>query len=107
MQTVNYLIYKLSISIKIRVPILTATGIFVLLETRGDLAYKGLHSAIMLKDNRLKKKDGNKQVWQEMVRTEEYQQGRRERYKIERKFGEAKVQHGLGRCRYISCTAIV
>ena len=65
------------------------------------LEYKGLHSAILLKDNRLKKKDGNKQVWEELVRTEEYQQGRRERYKIERKFGEAKLQHGLGRCRYI------
>ncbi len=62
---------------------------------------QGLHSAIMLKDNRLKKKNSNKQVWQEMVRREDYQQGRRERYKIERKFGEAKMQHGLGRCRYI------
>jgi len=65
------------------------------------LAYKGLRSAILLKDNRLKKKDCNKEVWQEMVRTEEYQQGKRERYKIERKFGEAKMRHGLGRCRYI------
>jgi len=65
------------------------------------LAYKGLHSAIMLKDNRLKKKNSNKQVWQEMVRREDYQQGRRERYKNERKFWEAKMQHGLGRCRYI------
>jgi len=55
----------------------------------------------MLKDNRLKKKNSNKQVWQEMVRREDYQQGRRERYKNERKFWEAKMQHGLGRCRYI------
>ncbi len=52
---------------------------------------QGLHSAIMLKDNRLKKKNSNKQVWQEMVRREDYQQGRRERYKIKRKFGEAKA----------------
>ena len=65
------------------------------------LEHKGLHSAIILKDNRLKKKDSNKEVWQEMVRTEEYQQGKRERYKIERKLWEAKMQHGLGRCRYI------
>ena len=65
------------------------------------LTHKGLHSAILLKDNRLKKKDGNKEVWQDMVRTAEYQQGKRERYKIERKFGEAKLRHGLGRCRYI------
>jgi hypothetical protein len=26
----------------------------------------------------------------------------KERYKIERKFGEAKQGHGLGRCRYLS-----
>jgi len=25
----------------------------------------------------------------------------KERYKIERKFGEAKQNHGLGRCRYL------
>jgi IS5 family transposase len=25
----------------------------------------------------------------------------KERYEIERKFGEAKQNHGLGRCRYI------
>jgi len=29
-------------------------------------------------------------------------QGLKERYKIERKFGEAKQGHGLGRCRYVS-----
>ena len=28
-------------------------------------------------------------------------QGLKERYKIERKFGEAKQGHGLGRCRYV------
>ena len=33
------------------------------------LAYKGLHSAILLKDNRLKKKDGNTEFWQDMVRS--------------------------------------
>ena len=27
-------------------------------------------------------------------------QGLNERYKIERKFGECKQRHGLGRCRY-------
>ncbi len=31
----------------------------------------------------------------------EYIRGQRERYKIERKFGEAKQGHGLGRCRYL------
>ncbi|HUT15018.1 MAG TPA: transposase, partial [Anaerolineae bacterium] len=34
-------------------------------------------------------------------RTEEYKRGQKERYKIERKFGEAKQGHGLGRCRYV------
>ena len=33
--------------------------------------------------------------------SEGYQAGQRERYKIERKFGEAKACHGLGRCRYV------
>ncbi|MFC2015593.1 transposase [Chloroflexota bacterium] len=32
---------------------------------------------------------------------ETYQRGIRERYTIERKFGEAKQGHGLGRCRYL------
>ena len=31
----------------------------------------------------------------------EYQAGRAERFKIERKFGEAKRWHGFGRCRYL------
>jgi IS5 family transposase len=30
-----------------------------------------------------------------------YQQGVRERYEIERKSGEGKQGHGLGRCRYL------
>jgi len=60
-----------------------------------------LNSAICLKDNRTKKKDANKQVWLEMVQTAAYKAGRKERYKIERKFGEAKKDHGLGRCRYL------
>ena len=28
----------------------------------------------------------------------------KERYKIERKFGEGKQSHGLGRCRYVGKT---
>lgn len=62
---------------------------------------KGLHSAIQLKDIRTKKKDSNKQIWFELKATPEYQQGCRERYKIERKFGESKQGHGLGRCRHL------
>lgn len=37
----------------------------------------------------------------DLMKTPQYQQGLIERYKIERKFGEAKQGHGFGRCRYI------
>jgi IS5 family transposase len=65
------------------------------------LEHYHLHSAICLKDIRTKKKDANKEVWLELIQTSAYKEGRKERYKIERKFGEAKQGHGLGRCRYI------
>jgi len=65
------------------------------------LESQGLHSAIILNDYRTEKKDKNKQVWVDLKQTPEYQAGKRERYKIERKFGEAKANHGLRRCRYI------
>lgn len=65
------------------------------------LQHRKLHSAIHLKSTRTKKKDSNKQVWLELIKTPEYKQGLKERYKIERKFGEAKQGHGLGRCRYV------
>lgn len=65
------------------------------------LQFHNLHSAICLKDIRTKKKNTNKEVWLEMIQTPAYREGRKERYKIERKFGEAKQGHGLGRCRYI------
>jgi len=54
--------------------------------------------------SRTQKKDANKQVWLELVQTPQYRQGLKERYKIERKFGEAKQGHGLGRCRYLGLT---
>lgn len=63
-----------------------------------------LHSAIRLKKTRTYKKDKNKQVWLDLERTPQYHQGLKERYKIERKFGEAKQGHGLGRCRYLGKT---
>jgi len=64
------------------------------------LELKKLHSAIHLKKTRTEKKDAHKQVWLEMIKTPQYQEGLKERYKIERKFGEAKQGHGFGRCRY-------
>jgi Transposase DDE domain len=54
-----------------------------------------------LKRTRTGKKDDAKQVWLDLSQTSQYQQGLKERYKIERKFGEAKQAHGLGRCRYL------
>jgi len=60
----------------------------------------GIQSAICLNEYRTHKKDSHKQVWLELQSNPDYQAGLRERYKIERKFGEAKQQHGLGRCRY-------
>lgn len=62
---------------------------------------RGIHSALLLKANRTMKKDKNKGVWEALRATPEYRRGRGERYKIERKFGEAKTRHGLRRCRYL------
>lgn len=61
----------------------------------------GIHSAIALCAYRTQKKDSNKQVWIRLRASRQYQQGKRERYKVERKFGEAKTGHGLRRCRYL------
>jgi IS5 family transposase len=61
----------------------------------------GMHSAIILNDYRTQKKDKNKEVWIDLQNTPQYQPGTKERYKIERKFGEAKDNHGLRRCPYV------
>ena len=70
-----------------------------------DLHYRleqlGKHSALRLHAYRTQKKDGNKEVWRVLQATPEYQAGLAERYKIERKFGESKLWHRLGRCRYL------
>jgi IS5 family transposase len=65
------------------------------------LKVRGIESAICLNDYRTEKKDPSKAGWVAMKRKPEYIRGQRERYKIERKFGEAKQGHGLGRCRYL------
>jgi len=65
------------------------------------LRSKGLHSAIRLNDYRTRKKDKNKAGWLAMEKDPHHIRGQRERYKIERKFGEAKQGHGLRRCRYL------
>ena len=48
-----------------------------------------------------RRKDANTEVWQALHATPEYAAGLKERYKIERKFGEGKLWHRLGRCRYL------
>jgi len=65
------------------------------------LAQKGINSAIRLNDYRTQKKDGNKEGWIKVKGSAEYQGGLEERYKVERKFGEAKKWHGFARCRYV------
>lgn len=65
------------------------------------LEQKGINSAIRLKGFRTEKKDPKKEGWIKLKESKEYQEGLRERYRIERKFGEMKKWHGFGRCRYI------
>jgi hypothetical protein len=64
------------------------------------LEQTGIQSSICLNTYRTHKKDANKEVWLELKASAAYQTGLKERYKIERKFGECKQQHGFGRCRY-------
>jgi IS5 family transposase len=65
------------------------------------LQESGLRSSLTLNKYRTQKKDRNKGVWERLLASESYQAGQGERYKIERKFGEAKDHHGLRRCRYV------
>ena len=65
------------------------------------LQSQGIRSAIHLNDYRTQKKDPNKQVWFELKAQPWYKPSLHQRYQIERKFGEAKQYHGLGRCRYL------
>lgn len=65
------------------------------------LELRGIASAIRLHDYRTEKKDKNKGGWMALEQSPPYQEGLKERYKVERKLGEAKKWHGLGRCRYV------
>jgi len=64
------------------------------------LEEKNLGDAIKIKNIRLSKKDKNKNIWLNLVGSNDYQKGLKARYKIERKFGECKRHHGFGRTRY-------
>jgi IS5 family transposase len=61
----------------------------------------GKHSALTLNDYRTAASNAHREAWQRLKDSPEYQAGRAERYKVERKFGEAKRWHGFGRCRYL------
>ena len=61
----------------------------------------GKHSALTLNDYRTADSNEHRESWQRIKDSPEYQAGLAERYKIERKFGEAKRWHGFGRCRYL------
>ncbi len=65
------------------------------------LEKQGINSAIRLNSYRTQKKDENKEGWVKLKESCEYQEGLKERYKVERKFGEAKKWHGFARCRYV------
>ncbi len=60
-----------------------------------------MESATHLNRYRTEKKDGSKEIWMALKDSDAGQAGLRECYKIERKHGEAKGNHGLRRCRYL------
>lgn len=57
--------------------------------------------AIRLKKTRINKKNPNKEIWIKLIKTNQYQEGLKIRYQIERKYGEGKLSHGLRRARYL------
>lgn len=78
----------------------------------GDRAYDSLDchialeevdklAAFRLHEYRTEKKDAHKDPWLRLKALPAYVQALSERYKIERKFGEAKRWHGFGCCRSI------
>lgn len=70
-------------------------------ENHEILRQKKMHDALKLNRYRTEKKDENKEIWLKLMAKKEYNEGLKERYKIEQIFGEQKQCHGLSRCRYI------
>jgi len=68
-------------------------------ENHEILKTKKMGDALRLKITRINKKNSNKEPWLKLLKDKRYHQGLKERYKIERKYGEAKLGHGLRRCR--------
>ncbi len=65
------------------------------------LEKKKINSAIRLNRRRTRKKDAHKEGWLKLEASPAYQAGLKQRYQVERKFGEARKWHGFKRCRYI------
>jgi IS5 family transposase len=65
------------------------------------LEQEKINSAIRLNRRRIQKKDPHKEGWLALEANPAYQAGLKQRYQIERKFGEARKWHGFRRCRYI------
>ena len=70
-------------------------------ELHYQLWSEGKYSALSLNDYRTAASNAHRDYWQAIKDSPEYRAGRAERYKIERKHGEAKRWHGFGRCRYL------
>src|SRR3989337_2093996 len=72
-------------------------------EENGDnhemLFCRGKSSALCL--NAYRTKLYPEGLWADLKASEDYKAGLKERYKIEQKNAEAKVRHGLRRCRYL------
>ena len=59
------------------------------------------HSALRLNAYRTAATNANRGYWQQVKDSPAYRAGLAERYKVERKFAEAKLWHRFGRCRYL------
>lgn len=60
-----------------------------------------IFNAVALRDTRTKQKNAKiRQRWEEHKKMPFYKKALKIRYKIEQKFGEAKLYHGLRKCRY-------
>jgi IS5 family transposase len=65
------------------------------------LELEGLKSGITMRECRLKKKDKNRERWEERAADPDYQAAVGLRFRVEQPFGLAKLWHGFGRCRYV------
>jgi IS5 family transposase len=59
------------------------------------------HSALRLNDYRTAGTNENRDYWLQVEESPAYRAGLAQRYKVERKFAEAKLWHRFGRCRYL------